>query len=208
VAAGARWIVQQIVKMAGTAAIDAKAVLVADSDATLVRHAMPDEFIHDGRLWHYRAESAITADMSRHVLWHDVARKLLGVPGVAAAPLHDYISPICVWDPVVVRCLLEHLADATGRNWVDAMASRLHISEFVVYGVFVDHVLGGRVPRDTPLCHNYYGRVPLSRADARAFADRMPHGAIGAMISSHSRTSVDVRREAFARCGEIAERVC
>ena len=130
---------------------------------------------------------------------------LLGLPGVAAPPLPDYISPISVWDPVVVRSLLTHIADSTGRNWVDAVASQLHVSEFVVYGVFVDHVLGGTVPRDRALCHNYYERVPLSPADAAAFADQMPPNALGVMISSHSRTHHEVRRETFRRCRHIAE---
>ena len=201
------WIVQQLMKMAGTAAIDARVVLIADSDSALVRFAAADEFMHNGRLWHYRRECGITAGMKRHVLWHNVARNLLGLDGVVVPPLHDYVSPICAWDPVVVRSLLEHIADATGRNWIDAVASRLHVSEFVVYGVFVDHVLGGMPPRDAPLSHNYYGRVPLSQTDALAFADLMPPSAIGAMISSHSRTSAVVRREAFGRCREIAERV-
>jgi hypothetical protein len=45
--------------------------------------------------------------MHRHVLWHNVARKLFGVPGVAVPPLPDYLSPISFWDPMVVRSLID-----------------------------------------------------------------------------------------------------
>src|SRR3954471_11978090 len=41
------WIVQQIVKLAGTAAFDAQAVLVVDSDAVLVREATFERVTHD-----------------------------------------------------------------------------------------------------------------------------------------------------------------
>jgi hypothetical protein len=201
------WVTQQLMKLAGAAIIDARAVLIVDSDAALVREARLDEFADNGRLRHYRKELAVTASMKRHVLWHNVARKLLGVPGVAVPPLPDYVSPICVWDPVIVRSLLEHITDSTGESWVDAVGGQLHVSEFFLYGVFVDHVLGGIVPRHEDLCHNYYKRIPLSAVDAAAFADEMPANALGVMISSHSRTRHEVRAMAFSRCREIAGRM-
>jgi Family of unknown function (DUF6492) len=199
------WVVQQIMKLAGAAALDARAILIADSDTVLVREATLDQFSHNGGLWHHRKERAVTAGMERHVLWHNVARKLVGLPGAAVPPLPDYVSPLCVWDPIVVRSLVARIADSTGRNWVDAVASQLHVSEFVLYGVFVDDILGGMGPVDGDLCHNYYERIPLSRADATAFADEIPESALGVMISSHSHTPHDVRREAFDRCRQIAE---
>jgi hypothetical protein len=198
------WVTQQIMKLAGTAAIDARAVLIIDSDAVLLREPTLDQFTHDGRPWHFRVDRAVTADMERHLLWHNVARQLLGLEGVVSAPAPEYVSPITVWDPAVVRSLIEHIADATGRNWIDAVAGELHISEFVLYGVFVDYVLGEMAPYEGPLCHNYYERVPLTPADARAFADQMPPNALGAMISSHSHTPQDLRRDTFDRCGQIA----
>jgi hypothetical protein len=198
------WVAQQIMKMAGTAAIDARAVLIADSDAVLLREPTLAEFTHNGQLWHFRRDRAVEAGMDRHLLWHAVARGLLGLPGAASAPAPDYVSPIAVWDPAVVRSLLEHITAATGRHWIDAVAGQMHVSEFMIYGLFVDHVLGGMSAFDGSLCHNYYERVPLTPADARAFADAMPPNALGAMISSHSHTPNQVRRDAFRRCAEIA----
>lgn len=199
------WVVQQLMKLAGTAAIDARAVLIADSDAVLLRELTLAQLLHDGQLWHFRREDAVAPGMNRHLAWHKVARKLLGLPEGVSLPAPDYISPIAVWDPVVVRALMAHIEDLTGRSWIDAVAGELHVSEFVLYGVFVDHVLGGMAPFDGPLCHNYYERTPLSRVDARAFADEMPATALGAMISSHSHTSRSVRREAFHWCGQMVD---
>jgi hypothetical protein len=198
------WVTQQIMKMAGTAALDARAVLIVDSDAVLVREPTLDQFTQNGRPWHFRREGGVTAGMDRHLLWHKVARKLLGLPSSVQAPTADYISPITVWDPTVVRSLIEHIADSSGRNWMEAVAGELHVSEFVIYGVFVDHVFGGMAAFDGPLCHNYYERVPLTPAEALEFADRMPPDALGVMISSHSRTPPHARHEAFSRCWQLA----
>jgi hypothetical protein len=196
------WVVQQIMKIAGVAALDARGVLVVDSDAALLREPALNELIHNDQLGHFRADDAVTADMGRHLLWHDVARKLLGLPGTVSPPAPDYVSPICVWDPGVVRALMERIADTTGRYWLDAFGSQLHVSEFVVYGVFADEVVGGSAPL-AQMCHNYYERTPLGPAEARAFAARMPANAVGAMISSHSGTPRDVRRETFRQCAQI-----
>jgi Family of unknown function (DUF6492) len=197
------WVTQQIMKIAATATLDARAVLIVDSDAVILREPTLEELSDDGRLRHFREDGAVTAGMERHVLWHNVARKLLGVPGTVSLPAPDYVGPICVWDPAVVRAMAERLADVSGRDWVDAFAGELHVSEFVVYGVFVDHVLGGPAPIPEALCHNYYERTPLSRDDGNAFAARMPSSALGAMISSHSGTPGDVRRESFRRCAQV-----
>jgi hypothetical protein len=197
------WVVQQLMKIAGTARIDARAVLIVDSDAVLMREPALDELVHDGRVGHFREDNAITADMERHVLWHNVARRLLGLPGTVSAPLPDYVSPICVWDPAVVRAMMTRIAVTTRRPWLDAVAAELHVSEFVIYGVFVDEVVGGTVPLDGLTCHNYYQRHPLEAADGPAFAARMPSTALGAMISSHSGTSADARRETFRECARI-----
>jgi hypothetical protein len=199
------WVVQQIMKLATTATIDARAVLIIDSDAVLLREPTLERFTHNGRLRHFRRDRGVTAGMDRHVLWHNVARRLLGVSGIVSTPAPDYISPIMVWDPAVVRSLMEHIADFTGQNWMDAVARQLHVSECVIYGVFMDDVLGDIAPFERPLCHNYYERTPLSPADARAFAGQMPYDALGAMISSHSNTPHDVRRQAFRRCAEMVD---
>jgi Family of unknown function (DUF6492) len=198
------WVVQQLMKIAGTAAIDARAVVIMDSDAVLLRELTVEQLVREGRLRHFRRDGAVTADMKRHLLWHKVARRLLGVPGSVAAPAPDYISPIAVWDPAVVRDLMAHIEDCTGREWFDAVAGELHISEFMLYGVYADHVLSV-APFEGPLCHNYYERVPLSPETARGFADEMPADALGAMISSHSHTPRDVRLETFRRCAEIVD---
>src|SRR4051812_16515669 len=199
------WVVQQLMKIAATAEIDARAVLIIDSDAVLLREPKVEELYEDDRLRFFREDNAVTADMKRHVLWHGVARRLLGLPTTACAPLPDYVSPICLWDPAVVRAMMEHIAARTGRPWLDSVAAELHVSEFVIYGVFVDEILGGASPVDGLTCHNYYQRSPLDRERGHAFARQMPSTALGAMISSHSHTPAELRREIFRECARALD---
>ncbi len=127
-------------------------------------------------------------------------------PHVPAPPLHDYVNSLTLWDPNAVRALQDRIETATGRRWQDAFSSHLHISEFILYGVFVDELLGAPAASDTGICHNYWDATPLSMADALAFADRLGSRAIGMMISAKSGTTLEVRRAAIARCMDVARR--
>lgn len=199
------WILQQAVKIAAATLVEANTVLLMDSDVVLVSRTRAERFDIDGRLGLYRAEHAVHAGMVRHVQWHSVARRLLGLPAAPAPPLHDYVSPLNVWDPAVVRALQDRISDVTGRNWIDAFTSELHVSEFILYGVFVDEVPGvpnPRPPSETTFCHNYWRTTPLDHSGALAFADQIEPSALAMMISAKSHTPREIRHVAARRCGQ------
>ncbi|SCL34146.1 hypothetical protein GA0070624_4914 [Micromonospora rhizosphaerae] len=200
------WIIQQAVKIAAAAQLDAQTVLLADSDVVLVRPVRAQRFAIDGQPLLFREEKGVTADMDRHLIWHQVARKLFGLLPAPPPPLPDYISPFNFWDPAVVRALQERIHHTTGRHWLDAFTTQLHISEFILYGVFVDEVLhatGPRPPADSTVCHNTWDRQPLDHEAAIAFAERLGPDAVAMMISAKSRTPANIRRIAIERCAEI-----
>ncbi|WP_336209659.1 DUF6492 family protein [Nonomuraea sp. LPB2021202275-12-8] len=199
------WVMQQTVKIAAADLIDADAMLIVDSDAVLVRPTSAAAFTVDGRLCLYRLEGGVTAEMERHVVWHQVARELLGLPPAPAPPLPDYVTALTFWDPAVVRAMQRHISEVTGRDWIDAFNSRLHISEFILYGVFVDEVLKTSPPVNTTICHLSYNHEPWDEATAVAFADRLAPDAIGMMISAKSHTPMDARLAAIRRCAQVVE---
>jgi len=188
--------------------IDADLVLMADSDVVFVRPTTADRFQVGGRRWLYREEGGVTADMERHVIWHRVARELFGLPPAPPPPLPDYVSPLNAWEPGVVRAMQRHIERVTGRNWLDVFCGQLHISEFILYGVFVDEVMhaSGPAPQsDTSVCLNSWERTPLTMQDAYALADQLKPETVAMMISAKSNTPVDVRRAAIERCAEIVK---
>jgi hypothetical protein len=200
------WVMQQAVKLAAVSRLDAEVVLLADSDVVLVRPVRMDRFMIDDQLSLFRDEKGVTADMDRHVRWHQVAREILGLPLAPPPPLPDYINPLNFWRPAVVRALQQQISATTGRDWLDAFNSRLHISEFILYGVFVDEILSSSGPRpsgETMISHNSWEREPLDRDAAITLAESLPRDAVALMISAKSRTPTDVRQVAIERCAEI-----
>ncbi|MEW9553873.1 DUF6492 family protein [Nonomuraea sp. NPDC050783] len=201
------WVMQQIIKLAATAALDTDVVLVADSDVVLVRPVTAARALIGGRVLLHRLEDGVHPLMTRHVLWHHVARDLLRLPPPPEPPLPDYMSPLTFWQPATVRKLQDRLRETTGRPWIEAFGSRLHVSEFMLYGVFVDEVLSatdGRPPSDTSICHKSPDESPMDLPTALDFAGRLGRDAVGMMISSKSGTPPEVRRAAIRRGTEVA----
>jgi hypothetical protein len=194
------WILQQIIKLAAAAASADDVVLLVDSDIEFVRPFSAETFLRDGVVRFYRLPLGVDQRMPRHMIWHRVARDLLELPQ-AEPPFNDYISSLLAWDPAIVRRLLEHVSNVAGRPWHTAIGANLHLSEWTLYGVFVDDVAGppaNSFASDDPLCLAYWDTTPLDRAGAAEFLDRMRPTDIAAMISAKSRTPISVKRAAFA----------
>jgi Family of unknown function (DUF6492) len=194
------WVMQQVVKLQAAAKIEADVLLMVDSDVFFIRPVTAETYRRGGRLLFYRKDAAVDQRLPRHLIWHDVARSLLGIPP-ARPPLPDYINPIYAWDRQTVLGLQDRIQRITGRPWLDAMAARLHVSESFLYGVFVDEVLGenAHVARtDRGLCRLYWGPGPLSPDRVPEFIRAMPAEDVSVMISSKSYTPDHVRRSCYA----------
>jgi hypothetical protein len=195
------WVMQQVVKLSAAAQLEADVLLVVDSDIVFVRAVTVETFQPDGKVRFYRKADAVHEGLPRHIMWHDTARRLLGLPPVRRLPLPDYVSSPIAWNRQVVHALRDRIERVCGRPWLDAIASQLHVSECIIYGVFVDEVLGSSADVfrvDSMLCHNYYDEVPFAPEDAEAFVGALPPGDVAVMISAKSGTPLDVRRKALS----------
>jgi hypothetical protein len=190
------WILQQIIKLAAAARADADVVVLVDSDIEFIRPFDAGTFHRDGVVRFYRKPDEVDDRLPRHVRWHRGSRSLLGLPP-GSPPYPDYVSSLMAWDPAIVRRLLDHVGSVTGRRWTDAVGRQLHFSEWTLYGVFVDEVLDREArsfSSDDPLCHAYWGEVPLDEGTLREFLAATGPDDIAVMVSAKSRTPVAVRR--------------
>jgi hypothetical protein len=195
------WVMQQLLKLAVVSAMDADVVLLLDSDVQLVRPVRAETFMSEGRVLLYRLERGVDDTLPRHLEWHRAAHRLLGLPE-PEVPAPDYVSSLMFWDPAVVRALLARVAERTGADWMDAVGSRRDISEWTLYGVFVDQVLGKdrEVPAtSSSFCHSYWETTPLDAAAATDFVAGMADDDVAVLIQSKSGTTLDARRAALSR---------
>jgi hypothetical protein len=202
------WVMQQLVKLRAALELGADVLVLADSDVVLMRPVTSDTFREDGKVRFYRRRGAVDEQLPRHLLWHDVACRLLGVSSAGTPPLPDYISAFNVWERRVVLALRERIEEVNGRPWLDVIAGQLHVSEFVLYGVFVEAVLGATADvsgTESMLCHSYWEPTPLGAASAGKFLRALPAEDVAVMISAKSRTPLHIRREALAIAQQATE---
>jgi len=199
------WILQQIVKLAAAARSEADVVLLADSDIVFLRSVAPASYCDVGMAVLYRKNQAVDRSMPRHVRWHAVARQLLGLPSSQQDSLPDYIGAPIAWSPRIVRAMLARVEEINGKPWPRVIASQLHFSEMILYGVYVDEVMGSlsevRVT-DDDYCVTYWDDVPLEQQDVLRLLESMRPSDNALMLSAKSRTPLTVRRSALACWGK------
>ena len=105
---------QQVVKLQAAAQIEADVLLSVDSDVVFVRPVTAQTFRRNGRICLYRRDTSVDRELPRHLIWHDVARDLLGVPR-AQPPSPDYIQSPNVWDRRTVLAMQARIEEVTGR---------------------------------------------------------------------------------------------
>jgi hypothetical protein len=193
------WIRQQILKLAAASQLDCDVVLLVDSDIEFIRPFDQDTYLRDGVVRFYRKPGEVDERLPRHVIWHQVARQLLGLPA-GAPPYPDYVSSLLAWDPAILRQLLARVEQVTHRPWQTAVGSQLHFSEWTLYGVFVDEVLGepaNSFASEHTRCHSYWDETPLDAEGIGGFLAGIQPDDIAVMISAKSRTPLEARRTAL-----------
>lgn len=165
------WHAQQLRKFAVAKAAAEDVILFADSDMLFVRPFDVTSLSDEGAIRLYRKPDAITADMARHIPWCTHASALLGLDP-PSFPSPDYINNLVSWRRDHVLALLDHVESVSGRDWVSAIARERQFSEYVIYGYFVERVLGleaaGHWPDARELCKVYWFSEDVAGMDRLA----------------------------------------
>lgn len=191
------WIIQQIVKIGIAEHVRENILVFVDSDTAFFRPFNLESFIQSGQIRLFREPSIDTQET--HLKWHRTAHKLLGLPFVdASAP--DYIGNVITWKRENLLKLHQHIAAIAGRNWVEVVASSWHLSEYVLYGVFVEHILqeeSGHYFDDKKICHEYWSPTPMSDTDLHNFFTDIHSEQVAIMISAKAGISVQQYEKLF-----------
>lgn len=193
------WIAQQIMKLNAAAGAATDTVLHLDSDTAFVRPLPAEALVRGGLVRLARFPGA--ADDAMHAPWHRAASALLGL---RPSDYHeaDYIDQFVTWRRANVRGLLERIGQITGRDPIEALAATHDFSEYILYGVYCDKVLGltasGHAESDASLCETVW-----SETGGAGIPDVAP-GRYGLGIQSTIPLSPEARRRIVAQAIERA----
>lgn len=132
------WIMQQLTKLSANYAVDNEFILFADSDLELIRPLEDELLVRDDRLRLHRVRNASCG--APHIHWHHRAAKLLGEqPRYFGS---DYVGQLITWRRDNLEGLQDHIEAVHGQPWYWPVAHSLRFSEYILYGAYVEHVLG------------------------------------------------------------------
>ena len=146
------WIMQQLTKMSSCFATDAALIMHVDSDIQFISDLNPNRLLKNsqGRL-NRRPGAKSTGE---HLRWHQIASELLGLkPEYSGA---DYIGPLTTWRNDHLRDLLKHIEKTSNSSWYYAVGHKLWFSEYILYGQFIDRVMGNRHQHFTTEAYDCY----------------------------------------------------
>ena len=190
------WLVQQIAKIAAAHALEAETLLIADSDIAFVRAVDTALFVRDGATRLFRRTTPIHEGLPQHAAWYRNACRLLGAVPVPHI-MHDYIAPLVTWNAGLVRAMCTRIETVMHMPWADALARTRDVSEYLLYGVFVERVAATQANvwiDDRERCASHWEPGRLSDERARRLAAGVTEGDLAFMITSHASTPPSVRR--------------
>lgn len=134
------WHVQQLRRIAIASRAAEDILVYCDSDVVFLKPFDCAAFRSEGRLRLFRRDNVPGA--WDHATWSRNAGAALGIEHPVVSP-HDYISTLIAWGRRDVQAMCSHIERRHGRHWVEVVGSSRKFSECMIYGRFVDEVLGG-----------------------------------------------------------------
>ncbi len=179
------WVLQQLVKLSFARCAPEAITVFVDSDVAFVRPFDLTLWALQDQTRLFRVPEFYSPDFEP---FYGAAYRLLGLEGYHHGVVRpNYIGNLISWRQSNVVALCDRLEQIGGRPWLETLARSKTLSEYILYGVFVDQVLGEAAGHNydwSPLCHEYWRPQPLDdRQLAEFFAAAQPEH-IAVMISA------------------------
>jgi Family of unknown function (DUF6492) len=134
------WQVQQLVKMKMAFNVSDAGLVYCDSDVFFIRPFDVASMQVDGKFRFYRTDHAFKLEDSPNRTYLISSARHLGL-GSNPFPSPSYIDNIVAWHRDTAVALCQHIEDTSGGDWMVTLGRRYIISEYSLYGLFVDRVI-------------------------------------------------------------------
>lgn len=180
------WLIQQIIKIAAAQQIKEEISVFIDSDVVFVRPLNLNSFIRDDKVRLFREPLGNELQKKIQYKWHREASRLLNLQNVDLQ-IPDYIGQIITWKRSHVIQLCNYLEKLSGKSWLEVLANSWHISEYVLYGIFIDRILKDRSEHyydPQIISHDYWNPIFLDKQELENFIKQIQPEHVAIMISA------------------------
>ncbi len=185
------WIMQQLVKLSAASYLDYDVFVFADSDILLIRPVTSEIFVRDGKVRLYKLPGAARGQM--HLRWNRVAAEKLGIE-VRDYFGADYIGCMIAWHKPTVNDMLRRIETVNRKHWFVTLANTLYFSEYLLYGIYVDFVVGeaaNHFAEYSSVCHCHWHHKLDTPHDIETYIDAVKDEHIAILFQSNVGLDVD-----------------
>ena len=190
------WHVQQLMRIAIAHRLDVDGLLYCDSDTAFVKPFDVNRIWRDGEMRLYREfDGALTAE-AEHLVWARHAERSLAVKA-GSAERHDYVCSFVSWKRQTVVDMCAHIEKMRRRPWMSVIGSDRKFSECMIYGAYVDAVLGGAGHFHDPVtyCPMKWFKPAPNRGEMVAMLDDLSLSQVAIGVQSFVPIPVDEFRD-------------
>ncbi|MEP6828521.1 MAG: DUF6492 family protein, partial [Aestuariivirga sp.] len=165
------WHVQQLVKIEMAFHVSEQGLLYCDSDVFFVRPFDVASLNSNGRFRFFSSPDKYKEANISNAKYVIASGKQLGIKE-NLFPSSAYVENLVTWHRSTVQALCTHIENVSGRSWQLALGRNVIISEYTLYGLFVDHILEDRshlAYHHQTLCKTVWHREAMDDAALDAF---------------------------------------
>jgi hypothetical protein len=192
------WILQQLAKLSVNFAAAVDTYIFIDSDTFFVRDFDPKSLVRGGKVPLFRQQKE-ELKLDWNTRWHQLAARLLGLP-IRDSYDTSYVGPTTYWKRENLTKMQRHIERVTGQNWISAVSRNLHLSEYVLYGMYAEYILGeasGQYFHPEEPCLNYWPESPTDERGLLNLKDKLePHMCL-VMINARANIPMTLIRKVF-----------
>ena len=187
------WHIQQLVKLEMAFRVEEQGLLYCDSDVFFMRPFDIGSLITGGLFRFYRSEKIFEEGVISYPKYSSVSARQLGLAG-KPFPCSTYVENLVPWHRPTVKALCNHLAETSGRDWKLVLGRDIIISEYTLYGLFVDRVMKDRSHLKTShdvLCKTVWNRRAIDDAALDAFCSDLADPVVAVGVQSFAGIAVE-----------------
>lgn len=187
------WQVQQLVKMQMAFTVSDAGLLYCDSDVFFIRPFNVASLQSNGKFRFYRTSHSFNQDDAPNQSYVVSAARQLGL-GSNPFPCPSYVDNIVAWHRTTTIALCRHLEDSSGRGWMATLGRHYIISEYSLYGLFVDRLLADRshlLETSKNLCKTVWRGNALTGTELDKYCDELDSDQVAVGFQSFVGVNTD-----------------
>lgn len=189
------WIRQQLIKLSAHKFLQEDVLIYIDSDTFFIKDFDPTSLVKNGNV-----PLVCKPNFNKKLdKWRKVSNKLLNL-SLESERCPNYIDQLVFWRRENIQKLNNYIESKSILTWWERLCWQISISEYILYGVFTDHVLGnksGHYHDSTKRVGHYWGTKPLGEKELVSLKNDIKPGEVAVMVSAKSFTSPALIKRVF-----------